>query len=243
MLFKLMNVRLTIILFVTFSASIRGVAQDSNSLQNWFDYTQINRINGNWSYLGDYAFRFQVRDSDSRWWQIHARPSAIFKNKAIYDLRGGIMFRYTNTAEGNGYEIRPWQGARLFWPNIGRFRFTNYLRTEQRFEVEQDIDELNFVFKIRYKLSTNIPINNPIITSETYYVLIGYEVFFNLSRENEEFIDDRTRFDIGVGYRFNAKTDLRLIYIFQKSRINLEEITNSNDNIIRVSVIQRFGFE
>lgn len=238
-----MNNKLTILFFVIFLTSFQGVAQNTNTLQNWFDYTQINRINGNWSYFGDYAFRFQALDWDSRWWQVHARPSAIFKNKAIFDLRGGIMFRYTNTAEGNGYEIRPWQGSKVFWPNFGRFRFTNYFRTEQRFEVEQDIDELNFVFKVRYKLSTNIPINNPIVTSDTYYVLIGYELFFSLSKNNEEFIDDLTRFDIGVGYRFNAKTDLRLIYIFQKSRINLEEITNSNDHIIRVSVIQWFGFE
>ena len=109
------------------------------------------------------------------------------------------------------------------------------------FEVELNTDERNFVFKLRYKLSTNIPINNPIITSKTYYALIGYELFFDLGGDNNEFIDDVTRFDVGAGYRFNTKTDLRLLYIFQKSRINLEESSKSNDHIIRISVIQRFG--
>jgi len=235
--------RFATFLFIVFIFSGRGVAQDSNTIQNWFDYTQINRISGNWSYLGDYAFRFQIATTESEWWQIFARPSFIFKNKAIYDLRGGIMFKFTNTVEGNGFEIRPWQGAKVYWPNFGRFRFQNYFRAEQRFEIELDTDESNFVFKLRYKLSTNIPINNPIITSKTFYVLIGYELFFNLSRDNEEFIDDRTRFNIGVGYRFNPKTDLRLQYLFQKSRVNLDEISNSNDNIVRISVIQRFGLE
>ena len=92
-----MHKGLSILLFVTFLFSGRSIAQDSNTLQNWFDYTQNNRINGNWSYLGDYAFRFQVRNPETRWWQIHARPSVIFKNKVLFDLRGGIMFRYTNT--------------------------------------------------------------------------------------------------------------------------------------------------
>ena len=153
------------------------------------------------------------------------------------------MFRYTNTVGGDGIEIRPWQGARVYWPNFGRFRFKNYFRTEQRFEVELDTDERNFVFKLRYKLSINIPINNPIITSKTYYTLIGYELFFDFGGDNKEFIDDATRFDVGAGYRFNTKTDLRLLYIFQRSRVNFEESINSNDHIIRLSVIQRFGID
>jgi hypothetical protein len=235
--------RFAILLFVVFLIIGRNVAQDSNTLQNWFDYTQINKINGNWSYLGDYAFRFQIENPESKWWLIHARPSFIFKNKAIYDLRGGIMFKYIKAEGGAGIEIRPWQGARVYWPNFGRFRFNNYFRAEQRFEIELDSDESNFVFKLRYKLSTNIPINNPVITSKTIYVLVGYELFFNISRDNEEFIDDRTRFNIGVGYRFNPKTDLRLQYLFQRSRVNLDESNDFNDNIIRISVIQRFGFE
>lgn len=234
--------RLATLFLLIFLFSSNGNAQEFSSFQNWFDYTQINKINGNWSYIGDYAFRFQIENADSKWWQIHARPSVIFKNKAIYDLRGGIMFRFTNTIGGNGIEIRPWQGAKVYWPNFGRFRFQNYFRTEQRYEVDLDKDESNFVFKVRYKLSTNIPINNPIITSKTFYALIGYELFFDIGGgDNKEFIDDVTRFDVGAGYRFNAKTDLRLIYIFQKSRVNLEESNNSNDNIIRLSVIQRFG--
>ena len=156
------------------------------------------------------------------------------------------MLRYTGATSGNSFEFRPWQGFRLYWPNFGRFRFNNYFRTEQRFSVDLSTDVSNFVFKLRYKLFTNIPINNPIITSKTFYFSIGYEFFFDLGigDDNNEFIDDLTRFDVGVGYRFNAKTDLRLRYIFQKSTVNLEDgkdSNDSNDNIIRLSVIQRFG--
>jgi len=218
-------------------------AQESNTIQNWYDYTQRNKISGNWTYFGDYAFRFQLNDQGSRWWQFHARPSVIFKNRGLYDLRGGVMVRYTFNSGGNNTEIRPWQGARVNWPNFGRFRFYHYGRLEERFSKDIDSDEGNFVFKGRYKLGIKIPINNPIITSKTFYTLIGFELFFNLSGGNNELIDDITRFDIGIGYRLNEKTNLELIYILQKSRVNFENSNRSNDNIIRLSLIQRFGFE
>ena len=218
-------------------------AQDSNSIQNWFDYTQNNKINGNWSYIGDYSFRFQIENQDSKWWRLHVRPSFIFKNKVLYDLRAGIMFSYTFNTGGNNIDTRPWQGIKVYWPNFNRFRFQHYGRLEERFSKDIESDESNFVLKLRYKLGMNIPINNKVITSKTFYALIGYELFFNLNGDNQEFIDDRTRFNIGIGYRFNEKTDLRLQYVFQRSRVNLEESNNSNDNIIRISVVQHFGFE
>ena len=235
--------RLTILLVtVCFNSGI-SFAQDSNTIQNWFDYTQKNKINGNWSYLGDYSFRFQIENQDSKWWKFHARPSVIFKNKVLYDLRAGIMFSYAFNTAGNNIEIRPWQGIRVNWPNFSRFRLYQYGRMEERFSKDIESDVNNFILKLRYKLGMNIPINNQVITSKTFYGLIGYELFFNIGGGNQEFIDDRTRFNIGVGYRFNEKTDLRLQYIFQKSRVNLEESNNSNDNIIRISVVQYFGFE
>lgn len=234
--------RLSTLFFLSFLITSSGISQKTNSFQNWFDYTQINKINGNWSYLGDYAFRFQVEDSDSKWWLLQVRPSVIFKNKALYDIRGGIMLRYTGATSGDSFEFRPWQGFKLNWPNFGRFRFNNLVRTEQRFSVDLETDVSNFVFKLRYKLYTNIPINNPIITSKTYYVSIGFEIFSDLGfGDNKEFIDDITRLDVGVGYRFNSKTDLRLRYILQKSKVNADTSSDSNDNIIRLSVIQRFG--
>jgi hypothetical protein len=218
-------------------------AQKDNTLQLWLDYKHFNRINGNWQFFNDAGYRYTPKTDHSGYWRVHVRPSIEYRKQVLFSLRAGLgLFVQDNFNAINTFEIRPWQGARLHWPNIDRVRIVQYARLEQRFQIpfSQNI-ESSFTLKLRYKIDTKIPINNPTIVEKTYYVKASVEFFADLAIVESATSVDRNRIELGAGYLPVRDIDVRLIYTYQNNRNNLEGGIIQNDHVIRISVIQRFG--
>ena len=70
----------------------------------------------------------------------------------------------------------------------------------------------------------------------------------DLTLNNNEQTNDRTRIEVGLAYRWTAKTTVRLLYTTQSIFNNQGEGFDFNsgfsqiDNILRVTVSQRIGF-
>ena len=230
-------------LFLFICLTIKGFGQSNNTFQLWADYADFHKLNGNWQYFNDAGYRIHPSNESNRFSRFHIRPSVEFKNQVLYSLRGGVGFFYTINSEiNNTFEIRPWQGVRLNWPNINRVRILHYARLEERFTKFLKSDESAFILKFRYKLQTKIPINNPTLREGTYYAKLSVELFADLALVNEATNNDRTRFEIGGGYFLKRNLEIQLLYILQRNKNNLEDIVQ-NDNIIRVSFIQTFGID
>lgn len=226
---------------VAFLAVSESYGQESN-WQTWLDYTQQNRLNNHWKYIGDYGARWEYGDVNSSWKRLHARPGVSFQKKALYELNGGLLFSYTYSSEQTSFEFRPWQGVKLHWPNIKRVRMTQYLRTEQRQSWALNEDLSNFVFKLRYQIGARIPINDKVVSVKTFFVDLRYEWFFDLSIGNNEWVNDRIRLNFGLGYRLKPNLDLKIYYILQGNELRDEAKLDAENNI-RISMVQRFGME
>lgn len=246
---KMKGVVFLIVLLGVFT-SYKPIFSQENLFQVWLDYNPEHKLNSNFQLLNDYGFRWQNDADASNWFRLHARFGLSYKKSTLWDYRAGIGFFYTqNVDKNNIFEIRPWQGVKLAWPNIKRFRFKQYARIEERisFDLNSSSGD-NFVLKLRYMFSINLPINNSVISVGTFYVPIGIELFFDLTLNNQEFLNDRIRFDTGLGYRWKEDIYFRILYTFQQSYNNTDNGVDSNtgykqfDHILRISVIQKFGY-
>lgn len=222
-------------------ANLGILAQEGPGLEIWGDYYHFHKLNGKWQFYNDVGLRFEsLRSTDEGWWRLHVRPSISYRQNALIDFRGGIGLMYNNNTRNESptyFEIRPWQGAKIFWPTIGTIRFENYVRLEQRAIYDDASKSSSFFLKGRYQISTQIPIGGPVITPKSYFIPASMEVFLDINKDNTDFKQDRFRFTTGVGYRYTQDLEVLLRYIFQLSPSGQEV-----NNVIRFTVRQHFGY-
>ncbi len=234
--------KLLLIIFICIANTSLG--QSSNTFQIWTDYTHFNKLNGNWQFFNDAGYRIQPSEEYNSFSRFHIRPSIEFKKQVLYSYRGGLGLFYTINSEINStFELRPWQGFRLNWPNFNRVRLVHYTRLEQRLATYLNSDESSFTLKFRYKLQTKIPINNTSMTEGTYYIKISAEFFADLALIDQATNSDRNRFELGAGYLLKRDQEIQVIFLLQRNKNNLEEGIIQNDNVIRLSFLQRFGYD
>jgi len=234
-------VKKTVFLFawLFWVCSYQAIAQDQNGMETWLDYYHYHKLSGKTEFYNDGGIRFSsITPNNSGWWQVHLRPSVSFRFRARYDFRGGIGVLFNNNEKNKNptyFEFRPWQGYRLYWPVIGKLKFTHYLRFEERFIADGTNKE--FTFKGRYQASTNIPLKAKSITPGTYFIPISIELFLNLFNNATGTRNDKFRFTAGIAYRKTENIDFLIRGIFQQS-----PTTTGIDPVIRFTIKQRFGY-
>jgi len=233
-------------LFIFFFFSFLSVRSQESTFQLWLDYDHQNKIDSKWRFFSDYGVRSQFND----WLRLHARPSFGYKSGSKIDYRAGVGFFYLfDSYDNNVFELRPWQGVLLSLPNIDRFHFKNYIRLEERFVTAIGLNYNNFILKLRYKIGLAIPLNNFKIIPKTFYIPVSFEMFFNLAFEEQPINNDRLRFEVGLGYMINEKTRITCLYTLQEvyykenNYIDFGEGFAQIDNVLRITLSQRFGFE
>lgn len=236
--------RLIVLLGLALVLDNAVVRAKDNIFQSWLDYKHSHKLSNKWMFFSDYGFRWEMPLPRDVFWRIHARPSFQFKTNALWEADAGIgLFFQNNKNSSNTFELRPWQGIKVKWPNIKRYKFVHFLRLEERQSYNLDNNGGNFVLKLRYRFGIDIPLNNKVISVGTFYIPVRAELFFDLSGTNAEATNDKFRVDTGVGYRVNQQLRLRLLYVLQNQLNNDIDGVSQIDHIIRFSVIQRFGFQ
>ena len=233
--------KLCVILFLFFSLGfLQSFAQEQNGIETWFDYYHYHKVNGKLQLYNDGGIRFNsFTKNNSGWWQIHLRPSFSFRYRARFDFRGGIGVLFNNNEKNENptyFEFRPWQGYRLYWPVIGKMKFTHYIRLEERFIADGTNKE--FTFTGRYQIATNIPLNAKSITPGTYYIPLSMEIFLNLFNNAVAARNNKFRLTAGIAYRKNDNLDFLIRGIFQSS-----PTTTGIDPVLRFTVKQRIGYK
>jgi hypothetical protein len=144
----------------------------------------------------------------------------------LFSLHGGMIFLYKiNEDDNNAIELRPWVGGKLRWPGFWRLNFSHYLRIEQRFRHTNNINDWENNFRMRYKLSTDIPINHPSLSAKTFYGVLSYEFLSESFDVDIRFTQaDVHRFDAGVGYRQNVANRYEATVVGFQAR---DEATNN----------------
>ncbi|MGB0807204.1 MAG: DUF2490 domain-containing protein [Salibacteraceae bacterium] len=232
---------ISIFFYFIFSIGFQALSQNQTGAEIWTDYFHYHKLSGKWQFYSDAGVRFQsLNTSDNDWWRLHIRPSISYRRTTLLDLRGGIGIIYNNN-DGNEnstyFEFRPWQGAKIYWPVIGKLRFENYLRLEERMTYNEQENETGFSFKGRYQISTKVPLKNTSIVPNSFFIPISLELFGDLFLDGEQYRSDKLRVTSGIGYRKTRNLDFLLRGIFQKSPTH-----DGVDAVIRFTVKQHFGF-
>ena len=216
------------------------LAQDTDAdFQSWIDYTPIIRINKKIDYTGDMGLRGVL--SGNEWTKIYANPQIRFWFRPKLTLHGGVALHYTIEEQvSNQFEIRPWQGVELFWPQILNASTTHYIRLEERFSIYTQESRSDFALRLRYRFqikSANLTIK---AINQSFYLLLSLELFVNLGRAIEEKYVDRNRLLLGVGHEFHRNWRWEVHYINQGSRRGSEEGIKTSDHILRIRVKTTF---
>lgn len=191
------------------------LAQDDVSVEkHLWAMTLLNfRIDDRWSYNQDLGYQHSFETPTFN--RIVTRSQINRQLNGTFSLHGGFMFLFkVEELTNDVLEIRPWAGAKMRWPYFWRFYFVQYLRFEQRFEHTMGIDEWENNFRVRYKVSSNVPVNHESLTDKTIYAVMAYE-FLSVSFADElRFTTAAThRVDLGMGYRQNSKNSFEATLI------------------------------
>jgi hypothetical protein len=160
--------------------------------------------------------------------RIFLRSQINYQLSGTFSFHGGLIFifKYYDIEE-NAMEIRPWVGTKIRWPSFWRINLVHYIRIEDRFRHTYSEEPWDDDFRVRYKLSTAVPINHESLIRNTFYGVLGYE-FFSVSYDvNVQFTTaDLHRFDVGLGFNQNVKNRYEVNLVAFKAR---DEITNDYD--------------
>lgn len=176
------------------------------------------RLNKKWVYNQDFAYQHSYKTPTFTRFLIRSQGS--YQQTGVLSYHGGLNFIYGFDETGeNGLELRPWLGTKVRWPSFWRINFVQYLRFEQRFQHIVHVDDWDNNFRVRYKISTNIPINNESVTDKTLYGVVGYEFFSVSFGVDLRFTTAAThRVDTGFGFRQNTKNSYEVLALILHGR-------------------------
>jgi hypothetical protein len=214
-------------------------AAEFNDFQTWWDISTIYKFNDRWQYAGDQGTRGFLSNED--WRAMYIRPAVRFTVRQWLSMYGGIGFSYTyQKFPGDRVEIRPWLGARFYWPRPGGFVFSHYFRLEDRFNYSQFRDVWDSAFRARYKLGLKTPTFD-IAGAEGFYAVSSIELFKELSGALFERFANRGRIDVGPGKRFGESWRAELHYLYQSSGLFVQEGIQTDEHILRLRLFYVFN--
>lgn len=167
----------------------------------------------------------------------YKRPKLILKN--LYykeELHFGIRLFFTaNKSISNRFEIRPFQGYKLSWPNRPFIVLQHYVRLEERFDIETS-DWINtFGLRLRYEAKLTLKFKGELIPfNKKLYLPISLEGFWNLKGVQQ--FNDVVRIAPGIGYEFSPKLKAEFDVSYHYTRDTLEDDFATNDIVFRVRV-------
>ncbi len=215
-----------------FALIMTCAAQDDTDVQIWTDILPKKSINEVVTFLGDAGFRWSVKYKD--WAAIHIRPTLQYDWKPRVRLYGGIWFFYSyNEGASRTMEIRPWQGIKFNWPEVGTYKFDHFFRLEERFTHYIDSDTTQFALRFRYRLEIKSPNYTIESIDQTFYFLGSIEIFENIGRGIQEKFVNKNRVLLGLGYYISKKWQAELHFIRQNSRNGSDEGFETTEYIFR----------
>jgi len=111
-------------------------SQDTNDLRVnhklWLDFYPHLHINDKFQFYADIGFRVLL--TNDKWARVYGRPSLLYHLDSTFVLHGGLgAFIEVSKVVSNRFELRPWRGVQIKWPNFKRLKFNHLVRLEERF--------------------------------------------------------------------------------------------------------------
>ena len=191
---------LTVLFLVSgFSNHVQAQTESSNTSsivnqQIWIDFYPHYYMSKKLEYYGDMGYRTIV--SKRSWARLYIRPSLKYHLTDTWEFHSGLgLFYIFNTNEIDQFEITPWQGIQLNWPQWERFGFKNLVRFEERMSFSTNDWIMGFELRMRYKVTGKYDFH------ERWYASVYGEYFLPVAGEIKEIYANKERIGIELGYK------------------------------------------
>ena len=228
-----------IFLFLLLSVLALGSYAQSPS-QLWLEYKPTIKFEKGYKLGMRASYRTDFVDPRWRTTELRLMPEKKF-NKYVDAV---FVFQSLLTVQSQQLttnELRPAIGARGHFTPGMRIETSLLARFEYRFVHDDQEDTWNNSPRIRLKVDAQIPFNHKDMSSDkTWYGRGEIEAFFIESNDINEVYANRFWFDLTVGYKFNSKFKLEVVYTLQDSKNTADTRDLSKTNIFKISLLQNF---
>ena len=231
---KQVYLNLLMLLVAVFFVNISNAqpVTDVETLENhqiWIDFYPHYYINKKLEYYGDAGYRTII--SERNWSRLYVRPSVRYHFNKTWELSTGVGFFYIfNVNDIDQFEIRPWQGGQLNWPQWDKIGFKNLLRIEERISYLTNNWSSDFELRMRYKVSGKYDFHKKM------YLSFYGEYFLPVSGEIKELYSNKGRSGIGLGYKPDKNWKLELVFNWQGSRAGADDRFTASDFIYQLKI-------
>ena len=232
----------SLLLCVFINSSVVAQERTKYDEQFWLEGMIDYSFGVKWDFWLDANYKGIVTN-DANYWGAMVRPNIKFKVLKWMDLRAGIGAFYTKFDENDSVlEIRPWEGFAIGWPKIKNIRLVHLFRVEQRVIYYPSDWTQEYSNRIRYQLSTRIPLNKN-KKYKTFFIPLAIEAFFQNENEVNDFFRNRARYTVGLGYIFNREITLDFKLVLEQNRSEDQNL-NITDTMFRLRFrYNLFSFE
>jgi len=210
-------------------------AQEDSKLNNqyWFDLIPHFRISDKLEFYGDASFR--IRDEGERK-ILTVRPSLRWQVSPVFSIHGGLgMFYNTYQSSENIMEIRPWQGLRISWPDIGPLQFKQYFRLEQRYY--PSLENL-LLHRVRYKIGAKMPLNKKVVQDKAIFIPFSFEWLGTADDDISVIWASESRLTVGAGYVLSSEWQIEFEFMYWWSKNSPGDVFEVTDRVFRVKFIK-----
>ncbi len=159
-------------------------------------------------------------------------PNLIFRNiKRKETFYGGVDFYFINFIDSeNAYEISPYQGYSLYWPNNKKLTLKHNIELGERLQWIKKINKYSFGIKASYEFDLSYKfIHEPKQVNSGFYIGMSTKLWWNLMATN--IFNDVLRVTPKIGYQFNSKWKIAFFTGYNYTR-NFATTDFDSDNII-----------
>jgi hypothetical protein len=217
-----------------FSNKTRAQTADStaNAIVNhqvWIDFYPHYYMNKKLEYYGDTGYRTIV--SKRSWSRLYVRPSVKYHLNKIWEFHSGVgIFYIFNIQDIDQFEITPWQGVQLNWPQWKSFGFKNLVRLEERMSFLTSNWIMDFEFRMRYKVTGKYDFH------QRWYVSVYGEYFLPVTGEIKEIFTNKGRAGIELGHKPTKTWQVSFVYNWQGSRTGAKGKLNTSDYTYQLKI-------
>jgi Protein of unknown function (DUF2490) len=207
---------------------------DDVSEQLWVDYNLVTALSPGTDLRTMASVRTEL--GNQRWFRLIVRPEIRRLVGRVWVV-GGLGNFYTQNDEVTDlYELRPYFGAAVVWPQRGSFRLQHYARIEERLSWQIDDGTLRNSTMLRYRLRAEYDLSR-YLDRPSWRLLASVEGFATPTDGTRQF-NERGRIGIGAERRSPSGLRLRVEATWQKTG-RLFTGAPTTDLLLRLRVFHR----
>lgn len=146
-------------------------------------------------------------------------PGIAFDWGTNWNMAAAFLARRRNPFSGSaGFELRPWQQVTHI-SRVGKYRFRNRFRAEQRFVQREKGDDFRLDHRLRYRFSVDFPLRGERLDDKEFYLNTSLEWLLTVTREQLVFYGNK-RATVNFGYQFNKKNRLETGLELRSQKLN-----------------------